>query len=777
MAKESPYVFISYSTSNLEIADHVKESLIQSGISCWMAPYSIPYGSSYPTEIFDAISNCKVFVLILSEQAMESVYVEKELDLAVSNRCLIIPFQIDDHTLSQGFRFFLCNVQILHAADSIEDGLAKMCDFIISATHHVAEPTTMLEAVPSQRFQGPDPSLIPREQLLKEIDALFAKGNLVNVCGMGGMGKSELAKLYTKRGLDTGTLDRVCYIEFAGSLKKTISSIPFDNFDEEAFLAKEAAKAPDKSVTDLLFERKLELLRRLDEKTVLVIDGFDKLGDEHQQSLSSLRCKVLSTSRCSFSNFQNLKVDPLATDDLRHLFGIYYEGFEDCDEDDLAAIDKIIELVRGHTLTIMLIALFLNVSGLSPEETLQEMTSTSRLNLCLDDEVEYEFSYGDVYQHVSSLFALSSLTDEERLVMGELSLLPMSGVPKRQFRSWTAPGTMTVVDQLVKKGWVQSNRGRIGLHPIINVVVDRERPHELEPMRDFLLAVADGLDVPAIDSISQRADAEAVALSIAEQIDEKSALACYLYLCFGRYLNDYCYWKFYGARNSYNYTFFNQAYDTGGEYDQELKCAFSYLEKALDIYEECGLGDQPLRSRIYSNLGSTCFNLGRYEEAARWHRLALEGRLEELPAAHEKVITSRRRLGTCCLTLDRPQEALECYEKNLEVIQHETPEDRFMVAKCWYDCGRANKACGDGRAALACFESAVADIDAIKDVDLFGCARLCYETAYLMQSLGTESGEKTLRLLDVGAQCTSQLDSELAESLARQIGELRAAIA
>ena len=775
MAKESPYVFISYSTSNKEIADHVRESLVQSGISCWMAPYSIPYGSSYPTEIFDAISNCKVFVLILSQQAMESIYVEKELDLAVSNRCLVIPFQIDDHTLSQGFRFFLCNVQILHAADSIEDGLAKMSDFIISATHHVAEPTSLLEAVPSQRFQGPDPSLIPREQLLDEIDALFAKGSLVNVCGMGGMGKSELAKLYTKRALDAGTLKRVCYIEFAGSLKQTISSIPFDNLDEDALLAKGAAA--NKSVTDLLFEKKLELLRHLDEKTMLVIDGFDKLGDEHQQTLSSLRCKVLTTSRCSFSNFQNLKVDPLATDDLRQLFGVYYEGFEDCDEADLAAIDKIIELVRGHTLTIMLVALFLNVSGLTPQETLEEMTSESRLNLSLGDEVEYGFSYGDVYQHVSNIFALSSLTEEERLVMAELSLLPLSGVPKRQFRSWTAPGTMTVVDRLVKKGWVQSNRGRICLHPIINVVVDHERTGGLEPMRDFLLAVAQSLDVPAIDSVSQRADAEAVALSIAGQIGEKSALSCYLYLCFGRYLDDYCYWKFYGARNSYNYTFFNQAYDTGGEYEQELECALSYLERALGIYEECGLDDQPLRSRIYSNLGSTCFNLGRYEDAARWHRLSLEGRLQELPAAHEKVITSRRRLGTCLMALGKHREALECYEKNLEVISHETPEDRFMVAKCWYDCGRANKACGDEQAALACFEGAVADLDAIKRVDLFGCARLCYETAYLMRSLGSGSGEKTLRLLDVGAQCAGQLDSKLAESLAGQIEELRATIA
>ena len=65
---ENKDVFISYKAEETAEALWVKTSLEQNGISCWMAPTSIPGGSSYAKEITHAIENCKVFVLILSQQ-------------------------------------------------------------------------------------------------------------------------------------------------------------------------------------------------------------------------------------------------------------------------------------------------------------------------------------------------------------------------------------------------------------------------------------------------------------------------------------------------------------------------------------------------------------------------------------------------------------------------------------------------------------------------------------------------------------------------------------
>ena len=59
-------VFISYKSEDYQQADWLRSVLEQNGISCWMAPASIPGGSNYAKEIPRAIENCRVFVLVLA---------------------------------------------------------------------------------------------------------------------------------------------------------------------------------------------------------------------------------------------------------------------------------------------------------------------------------------------------------------------------------------------------------------------------------------------------------------------------------------------------------------------------------------------------------------------------------------------------------------------------------------------------------------------------------------------------------------------------------------
>ena len=70
-----------------------------------MAPYSIPPGSDYGSEIPPAIKNCDVFVLVLSYASQDSVWVPKEVDMALSNRKPIIPVHIDNSDINDSFDF------------------------------------------------------------------------------------------------------------------------------------------------------------------------------------------------------------------------------------------------------------------------------------------------------------------------------------------------------------------------------------------------------------------------------------------------------------------------------------------------------------------------------------------------------------------------------------------------------------------------------------------------------------------------------------------------
>lgn len=118
-------VFISYKAEEFSQADWVRTTLECRGIRCWMAPDSIPGGTSYATEIPKAISECKVFVLILSRNAMASKWVPHEVDQAINKEKTILPFMIEDCALTDEFQFYLTNVQSYMAFKDRNDAMEK----------------------------------------------------------------------------------------------------------------------------------------------------------------------------------------------------------------------------------------------------------------------------------------------------------------------------------------------------------------------------------------------------------------------------------------------------------------------------------------------------------------------------------------------------------------------------------------------------------------------------------------------------------------------------
>lgn len=119
-------VFISYKSEEFDEANWVKTTLETNGISCWMAPMSISGGSSYAVEIPQAIRECKVFVLILSEKSQLSKWVPRELDQAINEEKLILPFMLENCPLKDDFNFYLTNVQRYAAYESKSNAMDKM---------------------------------------------------------------------------------------------------------------------------------------------------------------------------------------------------------------------------------------------------------------------------------------------------------------------------------------------------------------------------------------------------------------------------------------------------------------------------------------------------------------------------------------------------------------------------------------------------------------------------------------------------------------------------
>lgn len=107
------YVFISYSTKNQSYADAMRELLRDYGVRTWMAPGDIPAGSKYAQVISRAVKDCSCLVLILSEEAQNSVWVAKEVERAVNYRKPIIPVQIEDVILNDEFELYISTDQVV----------------------------------------------------------------------------------------------------------------------------------------------------------------------------------------------------------------------------------------------------------------------------------------------------------------------------------------------------------------------------------------------------------------------------------------------------------------------------------------------------------------------------------------------------------------------------------------------------------------------------------------------------------------------------------------
>lgn len=119
-------VFISYGSKDAESVERICRVLEGNGIKCWIAPRDIPAGSNYAREIPAAIRGCKIFLLILSEEAQTSIWVTREVDQALNARKIVIPVMLEDFPLNDEFNFYLTGCQRYNAYEKSSAALENL---------------------------------------------------------------------------------------------------------------------------------------------------------------------------------------------------------------------------------------------------------------------------------------------------------------------------------------------------------------------------------------------------------------------------------------------------------------------------------------------------------------------------------------------------------------------------------------------------------------------------------------------------------------------------
>jgi TolB-like protein len=154
---EPARVFISYASQDAAVAGNLVEALERHGIACWIAPRDVKPGAIYADAIVRAISGAKALVLVLSEHAIASPHVSREIERACSKKHPIFALHIDAAPLIPAFEYFLSESQWIEVQSGhLEAAYARLIEALrepeTSVSTIIPPTTTRTSAVKVSTF-------------------------------------------------------------------------------------------------------------------------------------------------------------------------------------------------------------------------------------------------------------------------------------------------------------------------------------------------------------------------------------------------------------------------------------------------------------------------------------------------------------------------------------------------------------------------------------------------------------------------------------------------
>ncbi|WP_409967530.1 hypothetical protein RFF05_13225 [Bengtsoniella intestinalis] len=320
---------------------------------------------------------------------------------------------------------------------------------------------------------------VGRQAKCEEIYQGLCQRKTVALRGIGGIGKSHLAKFYANQ--YRAYYDAVMVLPYLGSVKSTILSdknLPITNFTLESVLGLSSGDAtPTSQQLQRYFDLKLEKLNSLlSQRVLLVIDGMNatQIDEEEFRLFAALDCGKIITTRADFSErytVQQVNVPEIGdVETLKKLFFKYYPQ-QFVSQEKMAVVESLIVAVQCHTLTVMLIAksamasdidlrdLLANVQGVTqdlPKEPVKFDYDGLMINATVDIIMQTVFDFVD-------------LSDAQQDILRHLCLFPDTGIVRSLFKQWMGLEDFIAVNRLIDSGWItfSEETNTISLHQAI----------------------------------------------------------------------------------------------------------------------------------------------------------------------------------------------------------------------------------------------------------------------------------------------------------------------
>ena len=209
-------VFISYRRKDLEFVTQLHQELTNRGISAWFDQENIEVADHWRSSIAEGIRACQVFVLVLSPDAVESINIRKEVDLAETHGKKIVPLMWRQTEVPVAFEYSLAGLQWIDFKETASqenfDQLADVINRLLGGSS-MAEATSDKQVaqepvVPAMDKGGPQAPADSGRQLggRRKLGGGLKKKQTVSPIALGGM---VISSVVTTFGLDVEEQDFV----------------------------------------------------------------------------------------------------------------------------------------------------------------------------------------------------------------------------------------------------------------------------------------------------------------------------------------------------------------------------------------------------------------------------------------------------------------------------------------------------------------------------------------------------------------------------------------
>lgn len=399
----------------------------------------------------------------------------------------LITDEIAEYWLDAFKKGVACRQQLFNYLQSQENRQTRcQSDNIIGNRYDKRQLTVNLTTPQYPRYitDSPDAAveeLIGREAELQQLhDYIIVQHKKLMLSGVGGLGKTELVKLF---------LDQLTHTPTAKNGIEEIAWIPYDNQSICNSIQRALYLQCDPSeVWQILQEKATAQQNRL----LLVIDNVENPdADEYLKKLSLLPCNVLVTSRQKeLQGFTEiLLLQPLAIDSCRALFYKHYHF----DERDNEVLNDIIELTARLTIMIVFIAKVAYLEGMTLHELYGKLLNMGFKLSEEDVSCEHERLPNDdtIIHQMCILFSLVKYSETDKTILTNISIIPNLRFNYKQAKQWFKIQKNSSLVKLHKMGMLEhvtnKNNHIYWMHSVIAAAVrEQQKDHLYVLSRPFV---------------------------------------------------------------------------------------------------------------------------------------------------------------------------------------------------------------------------------------------------------------------------------------------------